>query len=152
MMQRTHSHPDSSHLVEIDGRKLVLFHCVSCGREFARKPVDSEWRAAYVGPFHVTFLADAISQQWVSEPCPGGGDAATEALPELSHSPVFSESQNELVRLPAFPAARRRRRMDQPAESVEMAPAIAPTEETVKARPNHGGRPSKVRFLPTFAK
>jgi hypothetical protein len=148
MMLKTHSHPDSSHLVEVNGRKLVLFDCKSCGREFARDPADSKWRAAYVGPFRVTFLADAISQRWVSETCPGGREAATETLSEVSHSPVFLESQNDLVRLPAPPAARRRRRIEQPAESVE----IAPTEKIVKARANRGGRPSKVRFLPTFAK
>jgi hypothetical protein len=145
MMLRTHSHPDSSHLVEVAGKKLVLFHCKSCGREFARDPADSEWRAAYVGPFNVTLLAEAISQQWVSEPCPGVPDTLAKDLPEVTQEAV------EPVRLQA-PPARRPRPAVQPEKSPEIAPAIGPAEETVKARPNRVGRPSKIRFLPTFVK
>jgi hypothetical protein len=60
-----------AHVVEIEGKSLLLFYCPLCGREFARDDEQADWRAAYVGPFRVTFLAESVSQQWLSEPCPG---------------------------------------------------------------------------------
>jgi hypothetical protein len=155
----THVSPDNSaHLIKVDGITLLLFHCVLCGREFAREPDQSEWRAAHVGPFRVKFMPDAVNERWVSEPCPGSSEAIPNTaeksvVPEGPQSPLFSKSPNELVPLPAPPAAPRRRRTnDQPAELVESTPTIAPPEGTVKAQINRGGRPSKARFLPTFDK
>jgi hypothetical protein len=99
----THSYPDnSSYLIEVEGRKLLLFHCVSCGREFAREPNQLEWRAAHVRPFPVKFLPDS-NEQWVAEPCPGIPDTIAEGLPEVSLGAVFSEFQNEPSRLQAPP-------------------------------------------------
>jgi hypothetical protein len=69
---KTHISVDNpAHLVEVDGKTLLLFHCISCDREFAREPSESVWRAAHVGPFRVTFLPEEVNKQWISEPCPG---------------------------------------------------------------------------------
>ena len=57
--------------LEIDGTPIVLFRCPVCERYFAREHGVSNWRAAHVGTFRVTYFSDSISQQWVSEPCPG---------------------------------------------------------------------------------
>jgi hypothetical protein len=39
---RTHISVDNpAHLVEVDGNTLLLFHCISCDREFARERLMS---------------------------------------------------------------------------------------------------------------
>jgi hypothetical protein len=58
--------------LEIEGKPIVLFRCPICERSFVREHGRSNWTAARVGTFRITYLSDSISQQqWVSEPCPG---------------------------------------------------------------------------------
>jgi hypothetical protein len=57
--------------LEIEGKPVVLFRCPVCERNFAREHGESNWRAAHVGTFRITYLSDPLSRQWVSEPCPG---------------------------------------------------------------------------------
>jgi hypothetical protein len=57
--------------LEIEGKPIVLFRCPICERSFAREHGRSNWRAARVGTFRITYLSDSISLQWVSGPCPG---------------------------------------------------------------------------------
>ncbi len=57
--------------LEIEGKPIVLFRCPICERNFAREPAETRWRAARVGTFRVEYLAESISERWVSEPCPG---------------------------------------------------------------------------------
>jgi hypothetical protein len=53
---------------KVDGKRLNLYHCPQCGRDFAKEADDNEWRAARISAFRVDFLHD---EQWASEPCPG---------------------------------------------------------------------------------
>jgi hypothetical protein len=57
--------------IKVNGSRVFLFECRSCGREFGREDEDSYWRAVRVGPFRVAWLPDDITAQWVAEPCPG---------------------------------------------------------------------------------
>jgi hypothetical protein len=60
-----------SRQIEIDGKLVVLYRCPRCSRNFAREPDQPDWKAALVGPFRIELLPQSVSQQWVSEPCPG---------------------------------------------------------------------------------
>lgn len=71
--------------IKTEGRSLILHHCARCGRDFAQEPGKSNWRAIRVGAFRVDFLADDLSQQWVSEPCPGS-PSPTSIAPMPWHS------------------------------------------------------------------
>jgi hypothetical protein len=57
--------------IKIEGKSIFHHHCRKCGRDFARESSQADWKAVYIGPFAVKFLDDSVSQQWVSEPCPG---------------------------------------------------------------------------------
>jgi hypothetical protein len=60
-----------SRQIEIDGKLIVLYRCPRCGRNFAREPDQPDWKSALVGPFRIELLPDSVTQQWLSEPCPG---------------------------------------------------------------------------------
>jgi hypothetical protein len=55
---------------EFEGRRISLYHCGGCRREFANDEGSSEWRAVYVGPFRVYDIAADISDLWCREACP----------------------------------------------------------------------------------
>ena len=57
--------------LQIEGKPIVLFRCPVCERNFAREPSETKWKAARIGTFHVEYLHEAVSDRWVSEPCPG---------------------------------------------------------------------------------
>jgi hypothetical protein len=57
--------------IKINGSRVFLFECRSCGREFGREDEDSYWRAIRVGPFRIAWLPDEVTANWVAEPCPG---------------------------------------------------------------------------------
>jgi hypothetical protein len=61
------------HEVMLNSKPFILYRCSRCGREFAREPGQSNWKAVYVGALRVDFLDDELSRRWVSEPCPGRG-------------------------------------------------------------------------------
>ena len=63
---------NNSREISLDGKSLVIFHCTECGRDFARQPETSDWKAVHVGPFRIDFLPDSANEHWLSEPCPGG--------------------------------------------------------------------------------
>ena len=54
-----------------DGRLVLLHHCVSCGRDFAKEEGDEYWRAAHVGVFGVDILAEDVNEKWIGEGFPG---------------------------------------------------------------------------------
>ena len=62
---------NSSRVVKTNGTSLILYRCSRCAREFARESAEAAWKAAHVGVFRIDFLDDAVSRQWLSEPCPG---------------------------------------------------------------------------------
>jgi hypothetical protein len=57
--------------IEIQGQPMVLYCCPVCGRDFAREPGASTWKAAVIGTFKVEYLPDSVSEDWVLQPCPG---------------------------------------------------------------------------------
>src|SRR5580693_6612591 len=67
----THPWSDQPRSLEIEGKPILLVRCPVCERNFVRERGESNWRAAHVGTFRITYLSDPMSQQWVSEPCPG---------------------------------------------------------------------------------
>ena len=57
--------------IDVNGSRVFLFECRSCGREFGREDEESYWRAVRVGPFRGAWLPDEVTAQWVAEPCLG---------------------------------------------------------------------------------
>jgi hypothetical protein len=72
-----------SRQIKIDGEPIVLYRCPLCTRDFSREPGKPNWRAIYVSTFRIAFLPDAVSQKWLSEPCPGRPQQSSEELPVL---------------------------------------------------------------------
>jgi hypothetical protein len=76
--------------IEVNGSRVFLFECRSCGREFGREDEKSDWRAVRVGPFRVAWLPDEMTHQWVAEPCPGksivesGSEKSAEGAPTIA--------------------------------------------------------------------
>jgi hypothetical protein len=56
--------------IEVNGSRVLLFECRSCGRGFGREDAESRWRAVRVGPFRVAWLPDEVTAEWSAEPCP----------------------------------------------------------------------------------
>ena len=56
--------------IRIAGEPIILYRCPICSRDFARLPGRSNWKAIPVSTFSIMFLADAITQEWLKEPCP----------------------------------------------------------------------------------
>jgi hypothetical protein len=73
--------------IEIQGQPMVLYCCPVCGRDFAREPGASTWKAAVIGTFKVEYLPDSVSEDWVLQPCPG------------LHPPFASENVVETERI-----------------------------------------------------
>jgi hypothetical protein len=57
--------------IKIEGKSIFHHHCRKCTRDFARESSQTDWKAVYIGPFTVKFLDNSVSQQWLSQPCPG---------------------------------------------------------------------------------
>jgi hypothetical protein len=78
--------------IKVNGSRVFLFECRSCGREFGLEDGESYWRAVRVGPFRVAWLPDEITDQWVAEPCPGksivesGSEKSAEVAPPIAPS------------------------------------------------------------------
>jgi hypothetical protein len=83
--------------LQIEGNPIVLFRCPVCGRDFARDPSETKWRAARVQTFRVVYLPDSVSDRWVSEPCPGqrASDIDLSASSNVEQSPVNPALKND---------------------------------------------------------
>jgi hypothetical protein len=66
--------------IKIAGEPIVLYRCPLCSRDFAREPGRSNWRAIRVSTFSIMFLAGAITEEWIEEPCPGSTPPLVEKL------------------------------------------------------------------------
>jgi hypothetical protein len=87
--------------IEIQGQSLVLYRCPVCKRDFAHEAGTSTWRAVVVSTFKVEYLPNSVSQEWVSQPCPG-------TPPTSFASENFVETERIL---PPAPGRIRRNRM-----------------------------------------
>jgi hypothetical protein len=70
---RTHVWADGDTPRQITQDGKIIFHhrCVRCGRDFVQ-PIDhAGWYAASVGVQRTELLADSVTEQWVTEDCPG---------------------------------------------------------------------------------
>jgi hypothetical protein len=56
--------------VEIE-KPLIQHHCSRCLRDFVEDPSSGERHAVHVSVFTFQALPDPISDQWLSELCPG---------------------------------------------------------------------------------
>ena len=57
--------------VWISGRLFLHRKCQVCGRDFVASQEEPRWRAVHVGLTQFDFLDDEITEQWMSEKCPG---------------------------------------------------------------------------------
>jgi len=77
------------HQIQQSGR-IILHHCCSlCRRDFAREfdgSDGSDWQAAYVGAVRIELLVENVSQQWVTDECPGRLLAADDAQRAMRRS------------------------------------------------------------------
>jgi hypothetical protein len=77
IMQRraleTHQWSDGTtpHPINQDGRTILHFRCLRCGRDFAQGADQSAWQALYVGIFRVELIAESVSARWLADDCPG---------------------------------------------------------------------------------
>ena len=78
--------------ITIDGKPIVLYRCPLCSRDFSREPDESSWRAILVSTFRIAYLPDEVSQEWLTEPCPGRPRPSPKQLPvlEAAEPPVIS--------------------------------------------------------------
>lgn len=70
---RTHVWADGDLPSQITQEGKIIFHhsFVRCGRDFVQ-PIDrAGWYAATVGIQRIELLADSVTEQWVTEECPG---------------------------------------------------------------------------------
>jgi len=60
------------HRIEQDGKTIVYWRCLRCGRDFA-EGFDgvNAWEAVYVGVLRIERLAKSVTDIWLFEPCPG---------------------------------------------------------------------------------
>jgi hypothetical protein len=56
--------------IKVNGSRVFLFECRSCGREFGREDGQPYWRAVRVGPFRVAWLSDEVTALGVADSCP----------------------------------------------------------------------------------
>ena len=54
-----------------EGKTIILRQCSLCRRDFAQGLDGSDWRSVYVAIFKVELLANAASERWLNEKCPG---------------------------------------------------------------------------------
>src|ERR1700722_17233277 len=66
--------------IRIAGEPIILYLCPICSRDFARLLGRSNWKAIRVSTFNIMFLPDAITQQWLKEPCPRSTPPSAEKL------------------------------------------------------------------------
>jgi hypothetical protein len=59
------------HQIDQDNQTIIHRRCLKCGRDFARDITQTEWLAAYVGAFRIEFLADDVTELWLTEECSG---------------------------------------------------------------------------------
>ena len=68
----THSWEERNpHQFKQAGKPILLLQCSRCSRDFALGLDGSGWRPVYVGIFKVELLAEAVSERWLIEKCPG---------------------------------------------------------------------------------
>jgi hypothetical protein len=72
------------------GKQLIQHHCFRCLRDFVEDPSAGERYAVHVSVFTFQRLPDAISDQWLAEPCPGAAPAFdSEVRSQLNESHVI---------------------------------------------------------------
>ena len=57
--------------VWLSGKLFRHLKCHTCGRDFVATREEPRWRAVHVGLTQFDFLDDEITEQWMSEKCPG---------------------------------------------------------------------------------
>jgi hypothetical protein len=86
--------------IKVNGSRVFLFECRSCGREFGREDEDSYWRAVRVGPFRVAWLPDEVTAQWVAEPCPGKSIVESASVKSLEFAPPIAPPKETPINPP----------------------------------------------------
>jgi hypothetical protein len=61
--------------LEIDPAKIIHFTCRKCARSFVEEKTGKRF-AIHVSAFTTYRLADEVTEQWLSEPCPNERRAA----------------------------------------------------------------------------
>jgi hypothetical protein len=72
--------------IKIAGKSIFHQRCRQCGRDFAREANQTDWKAVYVGVFALKFLEDLVTQQWVSDPCPGSSESSPSEVYRTGHA------------------------------------------------------------------
>ena len=67
----SNSHDYTARLVKLEKQTYLHHHCISCGRDFAKRIDQAEWAAVHVGIFRFNALDDVTNRRWLSEMCPG---------------------------------------------------------------------------------
>jgi hypothetical protein len=57
--------------VWLSGKLFLHLKCHTCRRGFVASQQEPRWRAVHVGLIQFEFLDDEITEQWMSEKCPG---------------------------------------------------------------------------------
>jgi hypothetical protein len=65
------THDYTARLVKLEKQTYLHQHCISCGRDFAKRIDAAEWSAVHVGIFRFDALDEDTSKRWLSEKCPG---------------------------------------------------------------------------------
>jgi hypothetical protein len=59
------------HVIKQDGKTYHHRRCARCGRDFAQEMPNEDWQAAHLGVFRIDVLVEGVTEQWVTEACPG---------------------------------------------------------------------------------
>ena len=84
-----------------DGKTILLRLCSLCGRNFAQRIDDPDWRAVHIGVFRVELLADAVNKRWREEECPrrrDPDDAIARTAGAVSNKEVLRSRKKEKSR------------------------------------------------------
>ena len=66
----THSFSEAlPHQITQDGKTILHYRCVRCGRDFAQGLNGAGWEAVYVGILRIERLAESVNRRWLKE-CP----------------------------------------------------------------------------------
>ncbi len=57
------------------GKPVIQHHCLRCRRDFVEDQLSGERYAVYVSVFSLRRIPGSITQQWLSELCPGAPPA-----------------------------------------------------------------------------
>ena len=59
------------HLETASGETVLQHYCVACGRDFLTYTSSNSTCAVFVSAISFGQLSDAVTKQWLSDPCPG---------------------------------------------------------------------------------